>query len=151
MTTISLHFLKSVATICVALHPCLKKVFHVLFATQLVHFYLQFKVSELLRSNVEPSSDAKWKIQLLRYWELNHGIISWTRTETRKICSHMFVMAKKLKSCLPLLLNGITASVRCVSFVLVVQNAKFSDRLRLTQTKKMMRNEKKPTKVMFFC
>ena len=39
-------------------------------------------------------------------------------------------------------LNGIAASVKCMTSIIVVQNAKLSDRLRLTQTKKMMRNEK---------
>ena len=39
------------------------------------------------------------------------------------IFSHMFVIAKKFKELFALILNGITVSVRCVSFMTAVLNA----------------------------
>ena len=41
--------------------------------------------------------------QLLNCQLINQGIIDCKGTETRQLFSHMFAMAKKLKSCLPLL------------------------------------------------
>ena len=46
-----------------------------------------------------------------------------TGTETWQIFSRMFEIAKKLKKLFPSTLNGITASVRCVSSIIVVLNA----------------------------
>ena len=50
-------------------------------------------------------------------------------TETQQIFSRMFVMAKKLKSFFASTLNGIAASVKCVSSMIVVLNAKMTTRL----------------------
>ena len=64
-----------------------------------------------------------------------------TGTETRQIFSRMFVMAKKFKKLFASTLNGITASVRCVSSFIVVLNAKFI-LLRATHSnKKPVRTE----------
>ena len=46
--------------------------------------------------------------------------------ETRQIFSLMFVIAKKFKELFASTLNGIPASVRCVSSMIVVLNAKFA-------------------------
>ena len=50
---------------------------------------------------------------------LNQGIIDCKGTETRQI-------TKKFKELFASTLNGITASVRCVSFIIVVLNAKLT-------------------------
>ena len=52
----------------------------------------------------------------------------------------MFVMAKKFKELFTSTLNGIPASVRCVSSMIVVLNDKFPQLLAI-RTKKMVRNE----------
>ena len=48
---------------------------------------------------------------------------------------------KKIKELFASTLNGITASGRCMSSKIVVLNAKLTDYLRRTQTKKTVRNE----------
>ena len=53
---------------------------------------------------------------------LQQGIIDWTGTET-----YMFVMDKKLKRLFASTLNVIAVSVRCVSSMIVVINAKLPD------------------------
>ena len=62
----------------------------------------------------------------------------------------MFVIAKKLKSCLPSTLNGITASVRCVSSIIVVLNAKLVQLIVAHANKKDSEKRKSPKKVPFF-
>ena len=62
----------------------------------------------------------------------------------------MFVMANKIKELFASTLNGITASVRCVSSVIVVQNAKLPGYLGCTQTKNRWWS-KKPDKNAAFC
>ena len=47
-------------------------------------------------------------------------------TETQQIFSRMFVMAKKIKELFTSTLNGIPASVRGVSSIIVVLNAKLT-------------------------
>ena len=49
---------------------------------------------------------------------------------------------KKIKELFASTLNGITASVRCVSSIIVVLNAKLTNYLRRTQTKNTVRNKK---------
>ena len=61
--------------------------------------------------------------------------------ETRRIFSRMFVMTKKVKSCLPLFLNGIPASVICVSSIIFVFNAEFDQLLAAHSNKKSVRTE----------
>ena len=51
------------------------------------------------------------------------GIIDCEGTETRQIFSRMFVMANKFYELFASILNGIPASVRCVSSTIVVLNA----------------------------
>ena len=53
----------------------------------------------------------------------------------------MFVMAKKIKELFASTLNRIPASVRCVSSMIVVVNAKFARLLAAHANKKMVRNE----------
>ena len=50
-------------------------------------------------------------------------------------------MAKKIKELFASTLNGITASVRCVSSIIVVLNAKLADYLRYMWTKKTVKTE----------
>ena len=53
----------------------------------------------------------------------------------------MFVMTKKIKKLFASTLTGITASVRCVSSMIVVLNAKLPQLIAAHANKKMMRNE----------
>ena len=69
-----------------------------------------------------------------------HGIIDCKGTETRQIFSGMFVMAKKIKELIASTLNRITASVKCVSSMIVVLNAKLT-RLIARNQKKTVRND----------
>ena len=55
----------------------------------------------------------------------------------------MFLIAKKNKKLFASTLNGITVSVRCVSFIIVVLNAKLPD-------KKDGENRRSPTRVPCF-
>ena len=59
--------------------------------------------------------------------KFRQGITDWTETETRQFFSRMFLMAKKIKELFASILNGITASVRYVSSMTVVLNAKLPD------------------------
>ena len=61
----------------------------------------------------------------------------------------MFVMAKKLEL-FASTLNGITASVRCVSSVIVVLNAKLPRLVAARVNERTVRNERSPTRVPFF-
>ena len=54
------------------------------------------------------------------------GIIDRKGMETRQIFSRMFVKAKKIKELFAYTLNGIAASVTCVSSMIVVLNAKLA-------------------------
>ena len=56
--------------------------------------------------------------------EVNQGVIDLIGTEIQQIFSSMFIMAKKLNSGLPPMLNGIAAIITCVSSVIVFLNAK---------------------------
>ena len=51
------------------------------------------------------------------------GIIVLTGMQTRQLFCRMFVMAEKIKELFASTLNGITASVICVSSMIVVLNA----------------------------
>ena len=62
----------------------------------------------------------------------------------------MFVMATKNKELFASTLNGITASVRCVSFIIVILNAKLTQLIAAAQTNPAMRNGKIPKRVPFF-
>ena len=73
------------------------------------------------------------------------GITDLTGTKTRQIFSRMFVMAKLFASAL----NRIAASVRCVSSMIVVLNAKLTDYLRRMQTKTDDEKRRSPAKVTF--
>ena len=51
-------------------------------------------------------------------------------------------MAKKIKGCFASTINRIPASVKCVSAMIVVLNAKFAQLLAAHANKKTVRNEK---------
>ena len=53
----------------------------------------------------------------------------------------MFVMAKEIKELFASTLDGITASVRCVSFMIVFLNAGFPQLIASHANKKTSRNE----------
>ena len=59
----------------------------------------------------------------------------------------MFVMAKKFKELFASTLNGITASVRYVSSLIVVLNAKFALLLAAHANKKYGENRRSPATV----
>ena len=69
--------------------------------------------------------------------------------ETRQFFSRMFVMVKKFKSCFSTF-NGIPASVRCVSSMIVVLNAKFARLLAAHRDKKDGEKRRSPTRVPCF-
>ena len=56
----------------------------------------------------------------------------------------MFVIAKKIEESFGPTLNEITATVRCVSFMIVVVNAKLLDWLWRTRTRKDNKEQKHP-------
>ena len=62
----------------------------------------------------------------------------------------MFVMAKKIKELFASTLNGIPASVRCVSSVTVVLNAKFARLIAAHTNKKSGEKRRSPTRVPCF-
>ena len=62
----------------------------------------------------------------------------------------MFVMATKSKELFASTLNRITASVKCVSSMIVVINAKLTRLIAAAQTNPAMRNGKSPKRVPFF-
>ena len=59
-------------------------------------------------------------------------------------------MAKKFKELLTSTLNGITASVRCVSSVIVVLNAKLTRLIAAHANEKDSEKQKSPRRVSFF-
>ena len=63
----------------------------------------------------------------------------------------MFVMAKKIKELFTSTLNGIPASVRCVSSIIVVLNAKLTRLIAAHSNKKDGEKRKSPKRVPFFC
>ena len=69
--------------------------------------------------------------------------------ETRQIFSRMFVMAKKLKL-FASTLNGIPASVRCVSSMIVVLNTKLTRLFAAHENKKDGVKRRSPTRVSCF-
>ena len=62
----------------------------------------------------------------------------------------MFVMAKKIKELFTPTLNGISASVRCVSSMVVILNAKFAQLLAAYANKKDSEKRRSPTRVSCF-
>ena len=62
----------------------------------------------------------------------------------------MFVMTKKIKELFASTLTGITASVRCVSSMIVVLNAKFARLLAAHANKKDGEKRRSPTRVPCF-
>ena len=62
----------------------------------------------------------------------------------------MFVMAKEIIELLASTLNGIAASVRCVSSMIVVLNAKLSQLPAAHANKKTVRNEEARQECRFF-
>ena len=64
-----------------------------------------------------------------------------TRNGNSANFSLMFVMAKKIKELFASTLNGILASVRCVSSMIVVLNVKFVRLLAAHANKKSVRTE----------
>ena len=62
----------------------------------------------------------------------------------------MFEIAKKIKELLASTLNEITASVRCVSSIKVVLNAKLTRLIAAHANKKDNGKRKSPTRVPFF-
>ena len=67
-----------------------------------------------------------------------------------KFFFRMFVMAKKIKELFASTLNGIPASVRCVSSIIVVLNAKFARLLLAHANKKDGEKLGSPTTVPCF-
>ena len=63
----------------------------------------------------------------------------------------MFVMAKKSKELFASVLNGIPVSVRCVSSIIVVLNAKFALLLAAHANKQTQWEPKKPDYSAVFC
>ena len=62
----------------------------------------------------------------------------------------MFVMAKKIKELFVSTLNEVTASVRCVSSMIVVLNAKFGRLIATHGNKRDCEKRKSPTRVPFW-
>ena len=62
----------------------------------------------------------------------------------------MFVMAKKIKELFASTLAGIAISVRCVSSMIVVLNAKFAQSLAAHAKKRDDENRRSPTTVPYF-
>ena len=76
-------------------------------------------------------------------WDNMHqGIININRNENSVNFFSYVCNSKKIKELFASTLNGIPASVRCVSSMIVVLNDKFADYLRCRRTKKTVRNEK---------
>ena len=69
-------------------------------------------------------------------------------TETQQILSHMFVI--NIKELFASTLNEITASVRCVSSMIVVLNAKLTRLIAAHANKKDGEKRRSPTRVPFF-
>ena len=63
----------------------------------------------------------------------------------------MFVMAKKIKELFASTLNKITASVRCVSSIVVILNAKLTRLIAAHANKKDNEKRKSSRRVLFFC
>ena len=70
--------------------------------------------------------------------------------ETWQLFSRVFVIAKKLKKLFASTLNRITASVRCVSSIIVVLNADLSQLIAAHANKKDSEKRKSPKRVPFF-
>ena len=62
----------------------------------------------------------------------------------------MFVITKKIKELFASTLNGIAASVRCVSSMIVVINAKLTRLIAAHAKKKYGEKRRSPTRVPFF-
>ena len=58
-------------------------------------------------------------------------------------------MAKKLEGLFASTLNGMTASVRCVSSIIVILNAKLTQLIAAHANKKDDRKRRNPTRVVF--
>ena len=58
-------------------------------------------------------------------------------------------MVKKIKELFASTLNGTPASVRCVSSMIVILNAKLPDYLRRTRTKMTIKDQKTQQKCCF--
>ena len=71
-----------------------------------------------------------------------------TGTETRQIFVSHVCNGKKIKELFASTLNRITASVKCVSSIIVVPNAKLT-RIIAAQTKNTVRNEQARTECRF--
>ena len=76
------------------------------------------------------------------------GIIDCKRTETQHIFP-MFVMTKKLELFV-FAFNGITASVRCVSSIIIVLNAKLTRLIAARANKKDSDKQRTLTRMLFF-
>ena len=73
---------------------------------------------------------------------MHQGIININRNGNSVNFISYVCNGKKIKKLFASTLNGIPASVRCVSSMIVVLNDKFADYLRRRRTKKTVRNEK---------
>ena len=71
-------------------------------------------------------------------------------TETWQIFSRMFVMTNKIKELFASILNGITASVRCVSSMKKVLNADLTRLNAALANKNDSEKQRNPTRVSFF-
>ena len=78
------------------------------------------------------------------------GIIDMNRNGNLAIFFSYVCNSKKNKELFASTLNGITASVRCVSSIIVVLNAKFALLLATHPNKKYGENRRSPTKVPCF-
>ena len=61
----------------------------------------------------------------------------------------MFVMTKKIKELFASTLNGIAVSVRCVSVIIVILNAKLTRLIAAHANKKDSEKRRSPTRVSF--
>ena len=73
-----------------------------------------------------------------------------TETETRQIFSRMFVMAKIVKELFASTLDKKPISVKCVSFMIVVLNAKYALLFAVHANKKYGENRRSPTTIPRF-
>ena len=72
------------------------------------------------------------------------------RNGNSAIFSRMFVMAKKIEEVFASTFNGIPASVRCVTSMIVVLNAKFARLLAAHVTEEDCEKRRSPTRVPCF-
>ena len=81
---------------------------------------------------------------------IKQGIINMNRNGNSANVFSYVCNGKKIKELFASTLNGIPASVKCVSFMIVVLSAKFARLLAAHVNKKMVRNEKASSSTLKF-